>query len=197
MLDSLSSLEAMLKYMKEYNMSKALEANKLVYEYEKDADTIHRSNVEKVCKGAIFGYLREDLLRFMELVDNIADAAKEAATTLTIRDIPNDLLADFLNEQTMHYVNVSVETARELANLIRSLEKKREEILKHTKVIEEHEEESDTLKHLVFKELYSSSKYDILTLLQFKEFIHLIDAIADNSEDASDVILIMIAKGYS
>lgn len=184
--------------MKLLNMKKARDMNELIDKYEGLADQIHRKNVETICKGSIFGYLREDILRFMELTDNIADAAKEASRTLTLRKIPEDMLADFFNDDIINYIQVSMKAPKGLADLIKCLNKKRDEIIECTRCIEEIEEESDLLKNRVLRELYNKAKdYDILTLLQFKEFIQLIDAIADNSEDASDVVLVMVAKGYT
>ena len=197
-LQSVSYLESMVDNLRLLNIKKAKEMLVLIDKYEGYADDTHRRNVEKICKGSMFGYLREDILRFMELTDNIADAAKEASRALMLRKIPDDMLADFFNDNTMLYIKQSTKTAKELPNLIQCLSKKRDEIIECTRCIEELEEESDTLKNIVFTELYSKTqRYDILTILQFKEFIQLIDAIADNSEDASDVILVMIAKGYS
>jgi len=35
-----------------------------------------------------------------------------------------------------------------------------------------------------------------VTVIQLRDFIFVSDDIADNAEDASDVILVLIAKGY-
>ncbi|GIU71213.1 MAG: TIGR00153 family protein [Candidatus Nitrosocaldaceae archaeon] len=197
-LQTLAYFEEMIANMKLLNIKKAREMDELIDRYEGFADKVHRKNVEKICKGSIFGYLREDILRFMELTDNIADAAKEASRALNLRKIPEDMLVNFLNDNTLKYIEVSIKASKELANLIKCLDKKRDEIIECTRCIEEIEEESDQLKNQVLTELYSKTReYDILTILQFKEFAQLIDAIADNSEDASDVVLIMIAKGYA
>jgi predicted phosphate transport protein (TIGR00153 family) len=196
-LQTLYYLEDMLDSMKLLNIKKAKDMDELIDKYEGLADQIHRKNVEKICKGSIFGYLREDILRFMELTDNIADAAKEASRALTLRKIPEDMLTNFLNDNTIRYVQVSIKASKELSNLIKCLNRKRDEMIECTRSIEEIEEESDLLKNKVLTELYKSRKYDILTILQFKEFVQLVDAIADNSEDASDVVLVMIAKGYT
>lgn len=195
-LEALRCLEGMAKSIEEDDMDKAIEFSRLVNEYEKIADTVHRNNVEKICKGSIFGYLREDIIRFTEFADNIADSAKEAVNILMIRDIPSDYLKDFMKKDVIDYLTVSIDAARELHTLIKMLDKKRDTILDQIRIIEELEEESDLLKVRILKGLYNRA-YDILTILQFKEFIYLIDAIADNSEDASDVIQIMLAKGYS
>ncbi|MEM2856191.1 MAG: DUF47 family protein [Candidatus Nitrosocaldaceae archaeon] len=197
-LETLRYLQEMIKSIKETEILKAIEFSRLVNEYEKNSDAIHRRNVEKICKGSIFGYLREDIIRFMELADNIADVAKEAVNVLIVRDIQLSYIKAFVNYNLISYIEISINAAKELYTLIKILDKKRDAIINQIRVIEGLEEESDRLKLTVLKELYNnSSMYDILTLLQFKEFIYLIDAIADNSEDASDIIQIMLAKGYS
>jgi hypothetical protein len=71
-------------------------------------------------------------------------------------------------------------------------------VIEKVRVVEHLEESADVLKNKLFQELYSKAdEYDTLTVLQLKEFIDLTDNIADKAEDASDIILIMLAKGYS
>ncbi len=197
-LQTLSYLKDMLDNMRLLNMNRVREITMLIDKHESLADEIHRKNVERICRGSIFGYIREDILSFMEVVDNIADATKEAARALTLRTIPQDMLQRFLDEDIIIYVEQSIIASKRLKELIESLNRKRDEIIERTKSIEEIEEENDKLKNNLLAKLYNnSSMYDMLTILQFKEFIYLIDTITDNNEDASDIILIMIAKGYA
>jgi predicted phosphate transport protein (TIGR00153 family) len=98
----------------------------------------------------------------------------------------------------MNYVKESVKTAKSLHDVINSLNMKRDIIIEKVRIVEQLEENADSLKNKVFQELYSKSEeYDTLTVLQLKEFIESTDNIADSAEDASDVVLVMLAKGYS
>jgi len=197
-LQTLSYLKDMLESLRISDMNKVRDINTLIDKTESLADEIHRKNVEKICKGSMFGYIREDILSFMELIDNIADAVKEAARVLTVRTIPKEMLERFLDDDILLYVEQSIIASKRLKVLIEHLNSKKEEIIEYIKSIEDIEEENDKLKNVLLERLYNNSNiYDILTILQFKEFIHLIDTIADNSEDASDIVLTMVAKGYA
>jgi predicted phosphate transport protein (TIGR00153 family) len=190
-----------LKYMVDalavLDIKKAREYANIIDTLESDADRVHRECVVKICRGSIFGYMREDILLLMERIDDVADSTKEASRAITQRGIQESMLARFLNDNTREYINASIDTVRYLVALIESLDGKSDTIIEHVKKVEQSEEYSDTLKNEVMRELFLVDVYDILTIIQLKEFVQLVDRIADSAEDASDVVLIMLAKGYA
>lgn len=195
---SVDNFEGMVDALRILDFEKARKFENAVDRYETDADNIHRENVTQICKGSFFGYMREDILQLMEMVDSIADSAKEASRALMWRKVPEHILAKFLNDNAMNYVKKSVHTARSLLSVLENLNMKRDDVIQKVRVVEHLEEQADVLKNRLFQELYSKAEeYDALTVLQLKEFIDLTDNIADNAEDASDIVLIMLAKGYS
>ncbi|MCS6767167.1 MAG: DUF47 family protein [Candidatus Nitrosocaldus sp.] len=196
-MDTLRSFKSMIDALIALDLEKGKGYLAMVDELETKADGVHRENVIKVCKGSFFAYMREDILTFMERVDDIADSAKEASRVLMIRKVPDDALLRFLNANTTAYIDGSMETVMRLIDLVNSLHEKREIILERVKRVEQSEESVDAMKSTVLHELYSNSTYDILTVIQLKEFIQLVDRIADSAEDASDVIILMLAKGYA
>lgn len=197
-LDSVDNFQNMIESLRLLDLEKARKFEEMVEKFETDADEIHRENVSQICKGSFFGYLREDILQFMELTDSVADSAKEASRALTLRRVPEQMLTKFLTDTVMGYVKESTNTAKSLLDVVKSLNVKRDTVIEKVRIVEHLEENSDTLKNKVFQELYGrSGEYDPLTVLQLKEFIDATDNIADSAEDASDVILVMLAKGYS
>jgi len=197
-LDSVDNFQNMIESLRLLDLEKARKFEEMVEKFETDADEIHRENVSQICKGSFFGYLREDILQFMELTDSVADSAKEASRALTLRKVPEQMLTKFLTDTTMNYVKESTNTAKSLLDVIKALNMKRDIVIEKVRIVEQLEENADALKNKVFQELYSrSDEYDTLTVLQLKEFIEATDNIADSAEDASDVVLVMLAKGYS
>ena len=197
-LDSVDNFQNMIESLRLLDLEKARKFEEMVEKFETSADEIHRENVSQICRGSFFGYLREDILQFMELTDSVADSAKEASRTLTLRKVPEQMLAKFLTDTAMSYVKESANTAKSLLDVIKSLNMKRDIVIEKVRIVEQLEENADILKNKVFQELYSKSdEYDTLTVLQLKEFIQSTDNIADSAEDASDVVLVMLAKGYS
>ena len=197
-LDSVDNFQSMVEALRLLDFEKARRFEDMVEKFETDADEIHRENVTQICKGSFFGYMREDILQLMELVDSIADSAKEASRALTLRKVPEHILSRFFTDTAMSYVKESSRTAKSLLDVIKSLSMKRDVVIDKVRVVEQLEENADVLKNKLFQELYSKAdEYDTLTVLQLKEFIDLTDNIADKAEDASDVVLVMLAKGYS
>lgn len=197
-MESVDNFQSMVGALRVLDLEKARKFENAVDKFETDADNVHRENVTQICKGSFFGYMREDILEMMEMVDSIADSAKGAARALMWRKVPEQILVKFLNDTAMNYVKQSARTARSLLAVLQSLNMKRDAVIEKVRVVELLEEEADVLKNKLFQELYSKAEeYDTLTVLQLKEFIDLTDNIADNAEDASDVVLVMLAKGYS
>jgi len=197
-LDSVENFQNMVESLRLLDLGNARKFEDIVEKFETDADEVHRENVSQICRGSFFGYLREDILQFMELTDSVADSAKEASRALTLRKVPEQMLTKFLTDTVMSYVKESTNTAKSLFDVIKSLNMKRDIVIEKVRIVEQLEENADSLKNKVFQELYSKSdEYDTLTVLQLKEFIQATDNIADSAEDASDVVLVMLAKGYS
>lgn len=165
---------------------------------ETEADDIHRQLSLKIAEGAFFGGIREDILNLMEEIDNIADSAKDSARFIHMRGDMSKQALNFLSSETMSsFLYELKESVKSLSELIRSLEVSRKEALSRIHKVEENEERADTLKDTLLRELFSiSSAMDPLTVIQLRDFIFSSDNIADSAEDASDVILVMIAKGY-
>ena len=197
-MQCIENFQNMIGALRVLDLQRAREFENLVDKFETEADNVHRDNVTQICKGSFFGYMREDILQMMELVDSIADSAKESARALMWRKVPEQILVKFLDDTAMNYVKESSHTARSLLAVLESLNMKRDVVIEKVRVVEHLEEGADILKNRLFQELYSKAdEYDTLTVLQLKEFIDLTDNIADKAEDASDVVLVMLAKGYS
>jgi uncharacterized protein Yka (UPF0111/DUF47 family) len=84
-----------------------------------------------------------------------------------------------------------------LTSLVQALDQGKKEALSKVHAVEVFEEEADSHKDLLLKSLFSSDlSMSPVAVIQLRDFIFVADDIADNAEDASDVILVLIAKGY-
>ena len=166
---------------------------------EKKADDIHRKIVEEICEGAFFGGIREDLLNMLEKVDNIADSAKDSAKILTLRRLEDRIINYvFEDDDLIDFFSNCLIAVKELREVINGLGKGRNYAFKHVNAVEEHEEKADELKERVLKRIFEKAEeFNVLSVIQLKDFINIADNIADNAEDVSDIVLILIAKGYS
>jgi len=169
-----------------------------VFEGETEADTIHRELQTKIAEGAFFGGVREDILNLLEKIDDIADSAKDAARFLSQDSSLGVEGRETLGSPAMKsFVSALKSSVVALTDLVKALERGKREALAKVPSVEDFEEEADTHKDILLKKLFSSEKsMDPVTVIQLRDFIFVADNIADNAEDASDVILVLIAKGY-
>lgn len=169
-----------------------------VFEGETKADEIHRELNQKIAEGAFFGGVREDILDLMEKIDNIADSAKDAARFLSSDSQLGEEAKDKLSSSDMKsFLAALKNSVAALTTLVQALEQGKKEALSKVNIVEDFEEEADTHKDAILKNLFSSYKsMDPVNVIQLRDFVFVADDVADNAEDASDVILVLIAKGY-
>lgn len=165
---------------------------------ETEADEIHRQVSLKIAEGAFFGGIREDILNLMEKIDNIADSAKDSARYLYMRGTMEKEAIAFLKSEDMNqFIKSLIDSVNALSELILAISTSKKEALSKIHNVEEYEEKADQRKGILLKTLFEKSQVlDPLTVIQLRDFIFSADNIADSAEDASDVILVMLAKGY-
>jgi uncharacterized protein len=169
-----------------------------VFDSETRADEIHRDLSMKIAEGAFFGGVREDILDLMEKIDNIADSAKDAARFLASDSRLGLEARPTLGSSNMKLFMADLKKAvAALIDLVKALESGKEAALSKIHVVEDFEEQADTHKDALLKELFNSAEtMDAVSVIQLRDFIFISDDVADSAEDASDVILVLIAKGY-
>ena len=165
---------------------------------ETKADTIHRDLSLRVANGAFFGGVREDILALLEKIDDIADSAKDASRLLNVELGMNGPAIELLKSDEMRLFVADLKSSvTALENLIAAFMISKKEVLARVHSVEEFEESADSRKDVLLRELFKgASKLNPVTVIQLRDFIFVADDIADNAEDASDVVLVLIAKGY-
>jgi len=165
---------------------------------ETKADTIHRDLSLRVANGAFFGGVREDILALLEKIDDIADSAKDASRLLNVEVGGNGSAIEILRSDEMRLFIADLKgSVSALENLIAAFNVSKKEVLARVHSVEEFEESADSRKDVLLRELFrGASKLNPVTVIQLRDFIFVADDIADKAEDASDVVLVLIAKGY-
>ncbi len=169
-----------------------------VLDGESEADSVHRTLSMAIAEGAFFGGIREDILNLLETMDNVADSAKDAARFLESEKDLDDFALSLLRSDEMRLFVSNLQSAvGALGDLIAAFELGKKELLSRVAPVEEWEETADTSKDQLMKRLFrSSSSPNPVTVIQMRDFLFVADDIADYAEDASDVILVLAAKGY-
>ncbi|MBO3767792.1 MAG: DUF47 family protein, partial [Candidatus Brockarchaeota archaeon] len=97
------------------------------------------------------------------------------------------------------YMFSLLKTVKTLSKLYEILENsKKEELIKFSHNVERCEEDADLIKARIMRNLFlNSKKFNVLDVIAMKDFLNMADNIADNAEDASDIVLKIVAKGFS
>lgn len=165
---------------------------------ETEADEVQRELAVEICEGAFFGGIREDLLNLIEKVDNIADSAKDAIKALIQLPFKKELVKRLFEfRDLLDFADSCVKAVSALKDAINGLRVDKKTALELVNKVEEWEEKADSYKMKTLNRVLRNTKNsEILEIIQFQNFINIADGIADNAEDASDTLIILIAKGY-
>lgn len=191
-------LLSLVQDLKDHNSDGVAGEYAEIYNLEQQAHNVRRSLVRTLCSGSFFGGIREDLLTLCGLIDSIAHASKHSAMIFHDIMLPPEVIDYFFQEDVCSFISTCIEAAQLLKEAINALEKNRDEILSLTEKVDQKEADADAIQHSIVQHLYKNEiNTKSLDIIILKDFLHLADDIADDSEHASDVLQILVAKGYS
>jgi predicted phosphate transport protein (TIGR00153 family) len=164
---------------------------------EREADDVKRKIERDLYSGVIFVGLKEDFLRLVETVDEIADKSKDSSRALASRQ-PEKAELGVLFESKMDIkklIEGTVDIVKHLEVAIGLLDRNANEALKEAQKVEAMEECLDEQKLEIIKHItQNETKFSTLSYLQIRDFIFLLDMVADAAEEVSDVLTAMIVK---
>jgi predicted phosphate transport protein (TIGR00153 family) len=199
-IETARGLTKLIDALKIHDRTKVLEDVKMIGDMETRADGMHQKAVETISGGSFFGGIREDILELLEHIDDIADAAKDSSRIFSQRNIPFETIDYMFKEDVASFILKLIDTAEELKVAILALSKKdaRINVVQLATKVERKEEEADEIRASILDNLLKNEiKADPLDIILLKQFLEVADDVADSSEDGSDVLLVLVAKGYT
>jgi predicted phosphate transport protein (TIGR00153 family) len=199
-VETARGLVKLVDSLKNHDKPSALTAAKSIGEMETKADSMHQKAIEKISSGSFFGGIREDFLEMLEAIDNIADAAKDSSRVFSQRNIPPEVIAYLFKADVRSFIDKLIQTDEALKEAVQALGEKdaKTKVVELAAKVERKEEEADDLRARILDNLLKNEiKADPLDIIMLKEFLEIADDVADSAEDASDVLLVLIAKGYT
>lgn len=193
-------LTPLVDSLKKHDKASALQEVKTIGDMETQADAMHIKAVETVSGGSFFGGIREDILELLETIDNIADAAKDSSRIFSQRDIPFETIDYLFKRDVASFIKTLLDTADDLKIAIQALAQRnaKAKIVELATKVERKEEEADEIRVSILDNLLRNEiKADPLDIILLKQFLEVADDVADSSEDASDVLLVLVVKGYT
>ncbi|MDI9609094.1 MAG: DUF47 family protein, partial [Candidatus Verstraetearchaeota archaeon] len=158
---------------------------------EREADEVKRGIEMNLYRGTLFVGLKEDFLRLSEALDTISDRAKEASRVISSREPrQGEMQAFFQNcPNVERLITGTIEIVKELEGAVRLLDKDSREAIAAAHKVEKAEERLDEIKLDILMQLTRhEGDFSTLTYLQLRDFIMMVDAIADSAENGSDVL---------
>jgi predicted phosphate transport protein (TIGR00153 family) len=169
-----------------------------IYVLESKAADAKRDLSTQIAEGAFFGGIREDMINLLDKIEKIADKAKDAARLITLAEITDAKARDILRSEDMRQFLTNLDlSVVALQHLIEAFGIDRKTILERVHAVEKYEEAADTFKQNVLAALFERSRgIDPVTVILVRDFVFSADDVADYAEYASDVVLVLVAKGY-
>jgi predicted phosphate transport protein (TIGR00153 family) len=197
-LEAAQHLLLLVQGLKAHDFDAVRAEYRTIDQLESKADEVHMKVVENICTGSFFGGIREDLLALLEEIDNIADCAKDAGKIFLQRRMGVELIDYLFKADVLPFVQECIDTVGVFKQAIAALNKSKEQVIKLANDVERHEEKADAIRATVLEHLLRNDiGANALDVVMLKDFLNTADSIADNAEDGSDVLLILIAKGYA
>ena len=181
------------------DVAASLKSRTGIFGLESSTADVARELSTQISEGAFFGGVREDMLNLITKIHSVADKAKDAARLLTLARVTDPRAMDVLRSDDMRQFLANLDNAVvALQGLIEAFALNRKAVVERVRTVEEYEETADTFKQNLLVALFEKSQGEIdpVTLILVRDFIFCADDVADRSEEASDIALVLVAKGY-
>lgn len=196
-LMSTELLENLIEACEDYNWEAVGSVAERIARLEREADDVKRQVELGLFSGTVFVGLKEDFYKLAEALDDIADKSKDASRAIASRQPDREEVAVLFEGENniMKMIKGTVEIVKILMISVELLNKDMKEALQLAHDVEKTEEKLDDIKLDILKNLTrNEKKMSPLSYLQIRDFIFLLDMVADAAEAASDVITAMIVK---
>lgn len=156
-----------------------------VAELEREGDAIRREIFSDVYEGAFLPYLRSDLCKFVEMVDNVFDAVKDTASYYLDAKLPPEM-----REECIRVALLNVGTC-EMLSITFDAMLQGEDLREKTLAVRIYEKKVDDIKFSLFRDIRKTPVDDFWDGRLLADFISGLTGITDIIEDASDYLQII------
>lgn len=158
-----------------------------VFRLERDGDEIRRNITQEIYRGAFLPYLRPNIFRLIEVVDEILDMAEEAATNF--QKIENLKLLEIDEIYSILEMNVKICSvlSKNFMNFLKDPERLREGVI----VVRMMEKEADNLKFAILEKLkdFEVNFWDGYFVVNF---VNSLETLSDVAEEAMDMLQMIL-----
>lgn len=152
---------------------------------EREGDTIRREIISNIYEGAFLPFLRPNICRFVEIVDEAFDVLEDAANEFVNLEVDKDL-----EEDCTKIADINMKMCDMLLIAFEALFRK-EDLKEKNLAIRIYEKKVDEIKLDLIKKLRRREIKDFWQGKTLSDFISYLTRISDIIEDASDYLYIM------
>lgn len=171
--------DALSKHNKELMLS--------VADLEREGDSIRREIVSNIYEGAFLPFLRPNICRFVEIVDEALDVLKDAARNFEYID---PILYKDIEDDCMKIADINVKMSEMLSIAFETLFSK-EDLREKSLVIRIYEKKIDEIKSDVILKLRTKEVTNFWVGKVLSDFVSYLTHVSDVIEDASDYLYII------
>ena len=157
-----------------------------VAEHERDADSIRRELISQIYEGAFLPFLRPNIFRFVEMVDEAFDVLEDAS--LEYEHIYQKL--DIIKDDCHEIANINAQMCEMLLLSIDSLFYK-EDLREKSLAIRIYEKKVDEIKFEIIEKMKDMEVRNFWEGKMLSDFISYLTRVSDVIEDASDYLNII------
>lgn len=190
-------LESLIKACEEYDWRLVEGIAQKIARLEREDDDVKRRLEKGLYTGVVFVGLKEDFYRLAEALDQIADKAKDASRAMASRrPEKGEVEVLFRGERSItEMVRGTVEIVKLMQRAVEAMNTNMKESMELAHEVEKLEEDLDDIKLEILRNLTANEKsLNPISYLQLRDFVFLLDMVADQAEATSDVLTEMIVK---
>ena len=185
-------IQSLNAYVQDGDIEKADQLAFETHKAEGQADDVRRRVETQLLAGALMPASRRDILRLVDQVDRLANAAENALDHLLLQRIE---IPDVMRAAILEVTDKTEAIFSHVKDAISNLFKEMETALEHTAQIEHIEGEIDHIERKTLKALFALD-LDLAHKLQVNNFIRSVVELSDRAEDLSDHIELMVAQKH-
>ncbi len=166
-----------------------------IFKLEREADNEKEKIISEVSKGPFHPMDREDLIRLVLTMDDIAANIKSASRKLLYLDPTG--IPENVKKRLIELSDLILDIVLMLEKALDSLIQGSKETLKRADAVERKEEEIDEFRSELIMEIlkWGDEEGKISSLLMLKEAVENLENASDRAEDVADVIRGIVAVG--
>lgn len=190
---TVEAVSALKDYFVCYFSSECDNRNKLfsdIKRIEHEADEIRRYIIAETYKGLFLPDMREVIHSLSESIDKIVNKCESVSK---IMDYQKPEIPKNLEEKILTQLECGINTAKAFSNSVRELFNNIDNVTPLILQVEKLEHDEDIVEENLLKEIFSLDIH-LSQKMQLKELVINIGDIVDRTEDASDVLEVLLLK---